>query len=265
MAIDYPAGLPIPQTSVITPLERRAMSDPEVPREARAQSRDRLQFERATWIFTAAQVEVFRAWWETDLRNGGAWFNATFPVPEGLVEKQHCFRTQPRYGFVPGGFWKVSAVLEVRGRGRPVDFGVPSVAAGVIAWFDPINDPVTGTLAHSNSGTGLCDSFAEGPVVALNAGMVGWSGQVLVWSVIWDPQDPGNDDAAPFIDGSVDGTVSIAWISEDGTTFPVSPASIGTLIVTATIDGNPVAVGQRLIAVTTPPTIDYPSIAWGPE
>ena len=128
MAIDYPAGLPIPQTSVITPLERRAMSEPEVPREARAQARDRLQFERATWSVTAAQVEVFRAWWETDLRNGGAWFNATFPVPEGLVEKQHCFRTQPRYGFVPGGFWKVSAVLEVRGRGRPVDFGVPIAA-----------------------------------------------------------------------------------------------------------------------------------------
>ena len=134
MPIDYPAGLPIPQTSVITPLERRAMSDPEMPREARAQSRDRLQFERATWVLTDLQVELFRSWWETDLRNGGAWFNAVFPVPEGLVEKQHCFRTQPSFGFIPGGFWKVSAILEVRGRGRPVEPGLPSTAPPSTPW-----------------------------------------------------------------------------------------------------------------------------------
>ena len=59
--------------------------------------------------------------------------------------------------------------------------------------------------------------------------------------------------------------MQIDWVAVDGSTFPVSPASIGELIVTATVDGTPIAVGQRLVAVTTPPTVDYPDIAWGPE
>jgi len=264
MAIDYPAGLPIPQTSVITPLERRAMSDPEAPREARAQSRDRLQFERATWIFTDAQVAVFRAWWETDLRNGGAWFNATFPVPEGLIEKQHCFRTQPRYGFVPGGFWKVSAVLEVRGRGRPVDFGVPSVGGEAIAWYEPMSEGTSGALSHSNSGT--APAYGPGAISFLYAGLVGWSGQVLSWSLAsWVSAD-GHE--SPFIVDAADAWVQISWNNKTGwdPDFPFTyDASIGELIVTASVDGVPVAIGQRLIAVSTPPTLDYPDIAWAPE
>ncbi len=261
MAIDYPLGLPVPQTSVITPLERRALSSADLPLDARAKSRDRLQFERATWVLTDAQSAIFRAWWETDLTNGGAWFNASWPLPEGLVEKQHCFRTQPAYSFVPGGFWKVSAVLEVRGRGRPVEEGLPGEGARVIAWFDPIEDPITGTLIHSNAGAGPCDSFAPGAVVALNAGLLGWTSEVIDWSLIWDSPE----DASPIITGAFDNYVQIAWVAIDGSTFPVSPASIGTLIVTASVDGVPIAVGQRLVAVTTPPTLDYPNIAWGPE
>lgn len=261
MAIDYPAALPVPQTSVITPLERRALSNPDAPLEGRAASRDRLQFERVTWTLSDAQVEIFRAWWKTDLTDGGAWFNASWPVLEGIVERQHAFRTQPAYAFIPGGFWKVSALLEIRGRSRPVAEGIPGEGSSEIAWFDPIDDSITGTLLHSNSGSGPCDSFAPGAVLTLYAGLIGWTDQVIEWSILWDSVE----DASPIIDGAFDNYVRIVWVAVDGSTFPVSPASIGSLIVTATVNGTPIAVGQRLVAVTTPPTIDYPNIAWGPE
>lgn len=263
MAIDYPAGLPVPQTSVISPIERRALSNEDLPREARARSRDRLQFERATWVMTDAQANLFRSWWETDLTDGAAWFNATWPVPEGLVEKQHCFRTQPAYAFIPGGFWKISAILEVRGRGRRVDFGLPSPAAAEIAWFYPIGDSVTGSLAHSNSGTGVLDSFAAGPTTELYAGLVGWVDEVLVWSIAsWTSVD---GHPSPTIIDSADRWVHIGWINTDTTGWPIYDPSIGTLVLTATVDGDPIATGQRLVAVSTPATVDYPSIAWEPE
>lgn len=137
-----------------------------------------------------------------------------------------------------------------------------------LAWFNPINDPVTGALAHANSGTGVCDDFALGtPVTQLCAGVVGLTDETVVWSIAsWDSVE----DASPFLtyDGLPAGTVRVQWVPLSGWVpeFPfVSSASIGTLTLTATINGTPVAVGQRLVAVTTPPTVDYPNIAWGPE
>jgi hypothetical protein len=261
MATDYPSTLPVPQTANITPFERAQLSNADRPREARALSTDRLATVRATWPpLSPADAAVFRAWWKDEIYEGGAWFNATWPLPQGTVEAVFRFIQQPRWRFVPGGRWRIEAVMELRGRTQPVIDG--SVGSGrEIAWFDPINDPVTGALLHSNSGTGVCDSFAPGPVVTLFAGLIGWVGETLSWSLIWDSVE----DASPIIAGAFDNYVQIDWVAVDGSTFPVSPASIGSLIVTTTVDGTPIAVGQRLIAVTTPPTGDYPDIAWGPE
>lgn len=142
---------------------------------------------------------------------------------------------------------------------------LPAGGANAIAWYDPIDDRFTGTLLHPNAGSGVCDSFAPGPTVQLLAGVIGWTNETVVWSLDWAPTAGG---AAPFIIDSLDGWVQIQWNNTGGwdTGFPfVTAASIGTLTLTATINGVPIAVGQRLIAVTTPPTLDYPTIAWGPE
>lgn len=131
---------------------------------------------------------------------------------------------------------------------------------GVIAWFDPINDPITGALDHANSGTGVVDSFAPGSVLTLYAGLVGWVDQTVVWSIIWDSVG----DASPVIAFQNDQYVQIDWVNLDGGGPPITDASIGSLTVTATVNGTPIAVGQRLIAVTSF-VVDYPDIAWGPE
>lgn len=141
---------------------------------------------------------------------------------------------------------------------------VPAGTANAIAWYDPIDDRFTGSLVHSNAGSGVCDSFAPSPVVQLLAGVIGWTNETVVWSLIWNSVE----DAAPFVLDSADGWVQIQWNNVAGwdPEFPlVTLASIGDLTLTCTINGVPIDVGQRLIAVTTPPTVDYASIAWGPE
>lgn len=121
MATDYPSGLRVPQTENVTPFDRSQPSDRDRPRESRALSLDRLAVVRATWPpFTPAEAAIFEQWWRVQLYEGGAWFNATWPLPQGRVPAVFRFIEQPRWRFVPGGLWRVEAVLEQRGRGLTV-------------------------------------------------------------------------------------------------------------------------------------------------
>lgn len=135
--VEYPASLPVPQTSSIGPAERRLLSQESRPRDAAALSRDRLELERITWPpLSAAQVEELRAWWESTLAYGGRYFRATWPVPRGLTSCVRRLLEAPRWQFVPGGFWAISALCQVRGRG-----------------MDPTRPPLTRFLAHFDGDT----------------------------------------------------------------------------------------------------------------
>lgn len=126
VAIVYPMTLPIPQTSTVTPAERRALSDPQRPRAARAMQRDRLEFERITLPpLSETESDAFFTWWRDTLFRGGAWFAAEWPLPRGFVTAVRKFREQPRWQFVAGGDWRLSALCEVRGRGELPLFTVP--------------------------------------------------------------------------------------------------------------------------------------------
>lgn len=121
MATDYPTTLRVPQTEIVTPIGRAQLSDPDRPREARALSRDRLAIVRATWApMSPAKAAIFEQWWRVDIYEGGAWFNATWPLPQGVVPAVFRFIEQPRWRFVPGGRWRIEGVLEQRGRGLTV-------------------------------------------------------------------------------------------------------------------------------------------------
>lgn len=121
MATDYPTGLPCPQTENVTPMERAQFSNRDRPREARALSRDRLAIVRATWPpFSPEDASIFEEWWRVQIYEGGAWFNATWPLPQGSVPAVFRFIEQPRWRFVPGGRWRLEGVLEQRGRSLTV-------------------------------------------------------------------------------------------------------------------------------------------------
>lgn len=131
MATDYPTTLPVPQTETVTPFDRAQYSNRDRPREARALSLDRLAVVRATWPpLSPAEAAIFEAWWRVDIYQGGAWFNATWPLPQGSVPAVFRFIEQPRWRFVPGGRWRLEGLLEQRGRGLSVidgpNSGIPS-------------------------------------------------------------------------------------------------------------------------------------------
>lgn len=131
MATDYPTTLPCPQTETVTPLERAQQSDPDRPREVRALSLDRLAIVRATWPpLSPADADIFEEWWRVQIYQGGAWFNATWPLPQGSVPAVFRFIEQPRWRFVPGGRWRIEGVLEQRGRGLSVIDGLNSGPPG---------------------------------------------------------------------------------------------------------------------------------------
>lgn len=263
MPLDYPTTLPCPQTEFLTPFERAQYSDPDRPRQARALSLDRLAILRATWPpLSPAEAAEFQEFWRTDLLDGGAWFNATWPLPQGKVPAVFRFIQQPRWRFVPGGRWRVEAVLEQRGRTVVVEPGAPAPTTREIGWYSPPTSNAGG-LAHANNGTGELSDFAVSPVTQLYAGLIGWTSETVVWSIVnWTS---GSGHPSPTIADSADGWVMIQWENTYGGGPPIADGSLGTLLLTASVDGTPIAAGERLIAVATPPTGDYPTIAWGPE
>lgn len=221
-------------------------------------------------------LQAYRAW----VVSGGEPFLMDLFMDRSILTRHRCT-------FVPGTFRLsshqgelhiIEADLEVESDPWPLAFtghgdggtgggtagDIPSgegTGAAAIAWFDPISDPITGALDHANSGTGVVDSFAPGPVLTLYAGLIGYSGQTVVWSISWTSVE----DASPVIAFQTDAYVQIDWVNIDGSGAPIDLASIGSLTVTATVNGTPIAVGQRLIAVTTSTIPEYPDIAWGPE
>lgn len=132
LRIEYPSSLPIPQTSTVRPVDRRQLSSADRPREATAFQRDRLELERVTWPpLNATQSAALYAWWKNSLVYGGCWFAAQWPLPRGFTNAVRRFIEAPQWEFIAGGFWRVSAVLQVRGRG-----------------LDPVREPLPIFLLH---------------------------------------------------------------------------------------------------------------------
>lgn len=118
-AIIFPAALPNPSVSVLTPAERRLLSDVTGgPQQARGLQRDYLATQRVEWaILTDAEADALNTWWRDTLTSGGAWFASIWPVPQGWVSVARRFVGAPQWSHLPGGFWKVAAQVQVRGRG----------------------------------------------------------------------------------------------------------------------------------------------------
>lgn len=69
------------------------------------------------WIFTDAQMAIFRAWFENgaECAYGSAWFDLTVRVGTGGAVSKPCrFAGIWKATALPGTQWQVSATLEVR-------------------------------------------------------------------------------------------------------------------------------------------------------
>lgn len=161
-AIVYPSSLPGPSLSAVTPAERRLLSDVAGgPQQARGLQRDYLATQRVEWdILDATEAAEFNAWWNDTLTQGGAWFASTWPAPQGWVSIVRRFVGTPQWTHLPGGFWRVSATVKVRGRGLPPEAYPPHISiftstGGTLSWS------VTGAESVSiNMGIGSVSTVA---------------------------------------------------------------------------------------------------------
>lgn len=113
----YPDTLPCPQRAPFTRREARARSSVPGQRRTRTLYRDRGGAESVQFLLTFDQTLIWRDWIDSDLLNGGAWFAATWRLPSGRNGVYRFIDTPSYPEFVPVVGWRVTALLEVRGRG----------------------------------------------------------------------------------------------------------------------------------------------------
>ena len=115
--IQYPKGLPLPQRSGygFTPVDPVARTDMQ---SGRARYRRRYAsaptVASVAWIFSAAQAQLFEAWFEDVLISGVEWFEMTLQTPQGLMPYKAHFAGIYDGPVLDGvSYWHFSAKLEL--------------------------------------------------------------------------------------------------------------------------------------------------------
>ena len=124
-----------------------------------------------------------------------------------------------------------------------------------IGWLNPMTSG--GTAAHANTGVDTLlearDNVDAG-IVGYAEGPGGWSRAGWTW---------GSSDNPPLLFTDVGaGKVRVEWQSFNGN--PLAAPSLGTLILTATVNGVAVAAGQRLSALAAA-VAESNELTWTPE
>lgn len=119
---EYPETLPAPMVGVVTPTERRKVGSIAGVQSFRTVQRDRHGTRTYAFTFTKEQAAIFREWWVEWEQRGGGWFAANWPLPWSRGPNVFRFKNPPEWALIGGGidgqgYWHVSGLLEIRGRG----------------------------------------------------------------------------------------------------------------------------------------------------
>jgi hypothetical protein len=115
----FPSILKAPQSAMLTPAERRALSEIEGKRSARALSVDRLvQQDVVFTLLNGEELNTWLHWGRIELIDWSCWFVANWSQPQGGagVRRFVGAPSYPKY-FANVG-WLVNATVQVRGRGE---------------------------------------------------------------------------------------------------------------------------------------------------
>ena len=134
MLIEYPAKLPAPLSGRISPTERRFISEVPGRPNYRTRQRDYHGTKDIDFIFTPDEAETFRYWWAKWLARGAVWFVADWPLLPQRMRNVYRFTKPPTWALEGGaingqGYWRVSATVEIRGRGMLPELPVYSVSS----------------------------------------------------------------------------------------------------------------------------------------
>lgn len=118
-AVTYPTTLPPPSQGWPFVLRERAARStlPGNP-QARPRWTDRVgDVPGASWLYSAAEMAIWYAWWHTTLKDGQLWFQAAAPGQGGVLPRVMRYRPGSlRIVPLGGGHCRVTAELELRGR-----------------------------------------------------------------------------------------------------------------------------------------------------
>jgi hypothetical protein len=138
-AIVYPASLPPPSRVPRRAAERRGLSTGPGPMQARAKSRDWLADHELEFVYTPAEMAIFKDWWQDTLQYGGAWFAAhDWPSADPSIGGVYQFKGGVRTAHRGLGNQRVQVVAQERGRG--VDPIAPPLPGGFIGVVEGATD-----------------------------------------------------------------------------------------------------------------------------
>ena len=116
----WDAGLPDPQVSgyTLAPVDPSLRTEMEAG-AARARRRTYARNDRvsARWVFTDAEMDTFRTWFENDSQaaGGAAWFSVSLRIGNtGATTQEARFIGAYQAELLGGAKWSVTANLEVR-------------------------------------------------------------------------------------------------------------------------------------------------------
>jgi hypothetical protein len=185
--IAYPAGLPVPRRFPFGPPDRRAVSDLEGNTDARARSRARRWIARGVeWIYSPAEMAVWRTWYEDTLLTGQLQFEVLLPGEGGWLTRVARYVSVVPRKHIQLGIYTVTADLEIRGAsdmprltnyilrddfsglaGTPIADHSPNVAPVGFAWADVL---VNGNLILDGSGNARSENaFFDAAADAANS------------------------------------------------------------------------------------------------
>lgn len=156
--VSYPTTLPNPSVSSVAPAERRLLSDVTGgPQQARGVQRDYLGTQGVEWsLLSATDAASLDLWWRTTLTYGGAWFASTWPAPQGWVSAVRRIVGAPQWAHLPGGFWKVTATVQVRGVGMaPTNCVTENFGAGLGGYATITGNAALFTIVGSPYGNAI--------------------------------------------------------------------------------------------------------------
>lgn len=132
--VKYPDTLPAPLSGKITPTDRRLISEVPGRPNFRTFQRDHHGTLDVSFIYTPRETEVFRFWWANWLARGAGFFAADWPLLHSRKDNVFRFTKPPAYELMGGalngqGYYRVSAVVEIRGRGMLPTLELHSVSS----------------------------------------------------------------------------------------------------------------------------------------
>jgi hypothetical protein len=114
-------------------MERRQMRDlREPPNANRIRSRGLGINARAAWVYTAAEMAAWKAWFEGPLATQVArlrFWNAPLPGRGGVLTRVARYMEPPQREYLGQGLWRITAPLYVRGLSVAVQQEAAATAA----------------------------------------------------------------------------------------------------------------------------------------